>query len=420
MRANVQVARVPAIHATTVAKQNAGVTGVADEMVMPNAKVLSPAAQARLKAAYDGLKKAVAEHQTWLDGTLVPGAKGDFRIGAKLFDEKLAFTLNSPLTRKEIREKAEAAVKEVRRAMYAISLKALAQAGKPVAAPNVTTPELEQETIEAALDLAYAQKSPRDKLVETCTAALNRATEFVRAKDFITLPDAPVQVVTMPVFAQGVAVAYCDSPGPLDNKLKTYFDISPIPADWTPQQADSFLRENNLFGIQDIAVHEAMPGHYVQIWHSNKNPSMIRSVLSSGSFVEGWAVYAEKMMIDQGFRSDEPLAALAMWKVRLRTVTNAILDQAIHVDGMSQADAMTMMTKNAFQQEREAAGKWVRAQMSSTQLSTYFVGVSEHDAIRAEAEKRPGFALKAYHDKVLSYGSPSARYVRALMFGEGI
>jgi len=420
MRANVVVARVPQVHATTVAKQNAGVVGVADEMVMPNASALDAAGQARLKAAYAGLKTAVAEHQSWLDGTLVPGAKGDFRIGAKLFDEKLAYTLDSPLTRKEIRQKAEAAVKDVRAAMYKVSRKALAgQAGTPPM-PDAPTLAQEQAVIEAALDLCYAQKAPHDKVVEACTAALDRAAAFVKAKDLITLPDSPVQVVTMPVFAQGVAVAYCDSPGPLDKKLKTYFDVSPIPADWTPQQADSFLRENNLYAIQDMSVHEAMPGHYVQIWHANQNSSMVRGVLGSGSFIEGWAVYAEKMMIEEGLRSDEPLVELAMWKVRLRTVTNSILDQALHVDGISRDDAMTLMTKTAFQQEREAAGKWVRAQMSSTQLSTYFVGVSEHDAMRAEAERRGGFVLKAYHDKVLSYGSPPARYVRALMFGEDV
>jgi uncharacterized protein (DUF885 family) len=413
MRANLVVARVPEIHAKTASKQLPGVLSVVDEMVTPNAAALDAAGKARLTAAVDGLKKAVAAHQAWIDGTLVPGAKGDFRIGAKLFDEKLAFTLNSPMTRQEIREKAEFAVQETRGAMYLMSLKAL---GRVIEKPGIVTPAQQQETIEAALELAYAQKPPADKVVESCTEALSRATDFVRSKDLVTLPDAPVAVETMPVFSQGVAVAYCNSPGPLDKGLKTYVDVSPIPKDWTKEQADSFLREYNLFGIQDVAVHEAMPGHYLQLWHSNRYPSVVRAVLGSGSFIEGWAVYSEKMMVDEGFRKDEPLNALCMLKVRLRTITNAILDQAVHVDGISQADAMTLMTKTAFQQEREAAGKWVRAQLSSTQLSTYFVGVSEHDALRAEAEKRPGFNLKAYHDQVLSYGSPPARYVRALMF----
>ncbi len=407
MRAALVPARVPLVHAQTVAKQNGGVVEVVESMVLPHADALGAADQARLTAAAAKLKAAVAEHQTWLDNTLVPNAKGDFRIGAKLFDEKLVFTLNSTLSRKEIREQADAAVKTTRAAMYAVSRKAFAQRNMPVVTPNVITPEHQQTTIEAALALAYAQRSPRDKVVETAEKALALATDFVRAHDLITLPDAPVAVVLMPKFAQGVAVAYCDSPGPLDKGMKTYFDVSPIPDDWTQEQADSFLREYNTLGIHDIAVHEAMPGHYVQLWHSNKCPSMIRAVLGSGSFIEGWAVYAEGMMVEQGFRADEPLYQLVQLKVLLRTVTNAILDQMVHVDGISKEDAMTLMTRTAFQQEREAAGKWTRASLSSTQLSTYFVGVSEHNAIRAEAERRAGtgFDLKTYHDKVLSYGS---------------
>ena len=202
--------------------------------------------------------------------------------------------------------------------------------------------------------------------------------------------------------------------------MDTFVAVDPLPDSCTEAQTVSYLREYNSRAIHELIVHEAMPGHYVQLWHANQYPSVLRAVLGSGSFIEGWAVYAEAMMVESGFRADEPLVKLAQLKVRLRTITNAILDQAIHVDGMSQADAMTLMTKTAFQQEREAAGKWVRAQLSSTQLSTYFVGVTEHDAIRAEATRRGGFALKAYHDKVLSYGSAPARYVKALMFDEAI
>jgi uncharacterized protein (DUF885 family) len=422
MRANLVPARVPPVHANTVAKQNSGVTELVNSMIVVHSDALKPADQARLAKAADTLKKAVAEHQVWLDKTLVPGAKGNFRIGARLFDEKLAFTLNSPMSRKDIRDKAEAAVVVTRAKMYEVSLKALAGAKDAPPMPDAPTPAQQQAVIEAALALAYAQKPPRDKVVDASKEALARATDFVRTKNLITLPDAPVAVVTMPVFAQGVAVAYCDSPGPFDKNMSTFFDVSPIPADWTDEQTASFLREYNLLGIQDVAVHEAMPGHYVQLWHANKCLSLIRAVLGSGSFVEGWAVYAEGMMVEQGFRGETPLYQLVQLKVLLRTITNSILDQALHVDGISKEDAMKLMTVTAFQQEREANGKWTRASLSSTQLSTYFVGVSEHNAIRAEYERRAGasFNLKTYHDKVLAYGSAPARYVRALMFDEAI
>jgi len=276
--------------------------------------------------------------------------------------------------------------------------------------------------IQAALEIAYADRPERDQVVPTAKSALAAATDFVREHDLITLPDSPVQVILMPEFQRGVTVAYCDSPGPLDKNLSTFFAVSPIPDDWTADQTTSFLREYNRRSIDELSVHEAMPGHYVQLWHSNKNPSIIRAVLSSGSFVEGWAVYYEKMMVDEGFRDHDPLYKLINLKWYLRVIANSLLDQGIQVDGMTREQAMELMTKQAFQEEREAAGKWVRAQLTQAQLPTYFVGVQEHMDLRRDAERRDGakFDLKKYHDTVLSFGSPPARYVHELMFNEPI
>ncbi len=422
MRANLDAARVPLIHAQTVAKQNAGVLSLVDELILPHAAELSEAERKHLDEAVAGLRKAVDEHQAWLDKTLVPNAKGDFRIGQALYDEKLAFALDSPLSRAEIRSRAEAELTRVRAQMYDIARGVLADKPGAPEAPEAPTPEQQQAAIQAALELAYADRPTRDKVVDTAKATLAAATDFVRAKDLITLPDAPVQVILMPEFQRGVAVAYCDSPGPLDKSLDTFYAVSPIPDDWKDEQVTSYLREYNTRSIDELSIHEAMPGHYVQIWHSNKYPSVLRAVLSSGSFVEGWAVYAEKVMADAGYRDKDPLYHLIQLKWYLRTISNAILDQAIHVDGMSREDAMKLMTQTTFQEEREAAGKWVRAQLSSAQLPTYFVGVQEHLDLRKAVEAKEGaaFNLKAYHDKVLSFGSPSARYVRALMLDQPI
>ena len=422
MRANLVLSRVPKIHAETVAKQNKGVLSLIDELIVPHAGELTKADRQHLEAAVAALRKAVDEHQVWLDKTLVPNAKGDFRIGQKLYDEKLAFALDSPLSRAEIRKRAEAELIRVRNEMYTVARGVLAD--KPGAPATPETPSLAQQqaAIQAALELAYADRPTRDKVVETAKATLASATEFVRKKDFITLPDAPVQVILMPEFQRGVAVAYCDSPGPLDKSLDTFYAVSPIPDDWTGKQTTSFLREYNTRSIDELSIHEAMPGHYVQLWHSNKYPSVLRAVLSSGSFVEGWAVYAEKVMVDEGYRNHDPLYRLIQLKWYLRVISNSILDQAIHVDGMSRDDAMKMMTQTTFQEEREAAGKWVRAQLSSAQLPTYFVGVQEHFDLRRAVEQRDGdkFKLKNYHDTVLSFGSPSVRYVRSLMLNEPI
>lgn len=421
-RENLDPARVPLIHAQTVSKQNPGVLSIVDEMMATHADELSGDERARFDAAVAGLRKAVAEQQTWLDQTLVPNAKGDFRIGQKLYDEKLAFALDSPMTRADIRSRAESELKQVRAEMYQIARGVLKDQRAATDMPEAPNAEQEQQTIEAALELAYAERPQREDVVDTAKRTLANATEFVRKHDLITLPDAPVKVILMPEFQRGVSVAYCDSPGPLDKGLDTFYAVSPIPDDWKPEQVTSFLKEYNTRSIDELGIHEAMPGHYVQIWHSNKYPSMLRAVLSSGSFVEGWAVYAEMMMAKAGYLDNDPLYHLIQKKWYLRAIANAILDQAIQVDGMSEADAMQLMMEGTFQQEREAAGKWTRARLDSTQLPTYFVGVQEHLDLRKAYEAKVGakFNLKQYHDTELSFGSPPVRYVRALMLDEPI
>jgi len=245
-----------------------------------------------------------------------------------------------------------------------------------------------------------------------------QARDFVRSKDFVSVYDDPLDIIPMPEFQRGVALAYCDAPGPLDKGQKSFFAVSPIPADWTDSQANSYLREYNNRSIDDLTFHEAMPGHYLQFTHANRYDSPLRAVLASSTFVEGWAVYAERLMVEQGFRDGDPLMRLIQLKWYLRSVANAIIDQAVHVEGMSREAAMQLMMHDTFQEEREAAGKWVRAQLTSAQLPTYFVGVQEHLALRDEARQRWGraFTLKRYHDAVLSFGEPPVRYVRELMF----
>jgi uncharacterized protein (DUF885 family) len=421
-RANLVPARVSAIHAETAVKQNSGVLSLVDGLIVPQLGSLPPADRARLEAAIAGTRVAVQEHQRWLEGTLLPAAKGDFRIGQELYDQKLAFALMSPLSRQDIRARAESEVVRVRKEMYEVARKVLAGREGAPALPASPTPAEQQAAIAAALDLAYAERPSRDGVVDLAKATLAETTEFVRRSGFVGMPDEPLEVILMPEFQRGVIVAYCDPPGPLDRGQRTFYAVSPLPDDWTDAQVGSFLREYNSRSIAELTIHEAMPGHYLQIAHANRYPSVLRAALYSGPFVEGWAVYAERVMQDEGFRRDDPLMHLIQLKWYLRAVTNAIIDSAIHVDGMSRDDAMRLMTETGFQEQSEAAGKWVRAQLTAAQLSTYFVGYLEHADLRAEAEQRWGkeFQARRYHDQALSYGSPPVRFVRQLMFDEPI
>ena len=421
-RANLDPARVPKVHAETVARQNAGILSIVETFITPNLHLLSAADREKAEAATVALKEAVDAHQKWLDETLVPNAKGEFRIGAALYDQKLQFALLSSLSRADIKQRAEGELVRVRGEMYGIARQVLKDRPGAPELPDSPTPEQQQKAIEAALELAYAERPARDKVVPDAEAALAHATEFVRTKDLVTLPDAPVEIIEMPEFQRGVAVAYCDSPGPLDKNLKTFYAVSPIPEDWDQAQVDSFLREYNSRMIHLLSIHEGTPGHYLEGWHSAKFPSTLRAVLRSGMFAEGWAVYTEKMMADAGYLDNDPLFRLVQLKFYLRTIANAILDQGVHVDGWSREQAMDLMVRQTFQQEREAAGKWTRAQLTSAQLPTYFVGVQEHFDTRKAVEQKLGadFNLKAYHDQVLSYGAPPVRFVRELMLDQPI
>jgi uncharacterized protein (DUF885 family) len=431
-RASLDPARVPKPHAEVYAAQTGSLFSGLSEMLVPKPDNMNAKAKAEFDKALSEIRdlgapmvafsNAVEEHQRWIDTVLLPQAKGEFRAGAARFDRQLSYTLMSPLSRADIRSRADKAVIDVRARMYTVASKALAGKADAPPLPAAPTPEQQQVAIRAALDLAAADRPARDKLVETSTTATAIAREFLVRRDLIKLPDGPVRIILMPEFQRGFAVAYCDSPGPLDKNLDTFYAVSPIPDDWTEEQATSFTREYNNRGIQDIAVHEAMPGHYVQIFHSNTHPSLLRAILSSGSFVEGWAVYAETMMVEEGFLADDPLYELSQLKVLLRTITNAIIDQAIHVDGWTREQVMTFLTQTAFQEEREAAGKYRRAQLSVTQLSTYFVGFTEHMEARAAAKVKQGvaFNLRDYHNGILAFGSPPMRFARALYLGEGI
>jgi uncharacterized protein (DUF885 family) len=412
-------ARVPLIHAQTAAKQNPGIDSLVDE-ILAKKDALPAADQARLERAAAAAKAAVAQHQEWLDKTLVPKAKGNERIGAALYDEKLRLALNSPLSRQEIRTRAERELQSLRAKMYDVASGMIkGDAGAPPAPAN-PTPDQQQAVIEAGLAKVYADVPPRDQVLPFAKGTLEEAIAFARAKDVVGFPTSNFGVIEMPEYARGVAVAYADMPGALEKDQRGYYDVMPIPSDWSDEQTASFLREYNKWAIHELTIHEAVPGHLLQLAHSNQYKSKLRGVLQSGPMIEGWACYSQDVMADSGYLNRDPRYLLAHYKFQMRMPVNAIIDQDFHTGKLTREQAIELMTRQAFQQEREAAGKWVRLQLSSAQLPTYFVGYQEWKDFRAAAEKRPGFNLRRFHDAALSHGSPPVRFVRQLELGEPI
>lgn len=400
----------PRIHTETAIRQTAGAIDLVQTGLEP-LLVQAPALRAELAPAQAAAIAALTRYKAWLENDMLPHANGSFRLGPEKFREKLRLTLDSDLSPETILARAEREIVRTTEAMYATA--------RPLYQkyfPQATAAELADRprVIRAVLDRLADQHADDATVVARAKAITDEATAFVRAHELITLPDTPLQVIELPEFQRGVAIAYCDPPGALEPNGKTFFKVSPTPADWTPERKRSFYREYNDYMLRDLTVHEAMPGHYVQLAHGNqfRAPTLVRAIWWSGSFVEGWAVYAERMMAEAGYGGPE--VRMQQLKMRLRAIINAILDQKIQGGNMTEQEALDLMMKRGFQEEGEAVGKWRRACQSSTQLSTYFVGTIEHDDMRAAAEKKwgPAFNLKKYHDTVLSFGSPPVKYVR--------
>ena len=409
--------RVPRVHAETAIAQQRGIATLIDAVVLPHVETLDGEPRAALEAAIATARASANEHAVWLEETLLPAATGDFRLGIETYNRKLGYALNAKITAATVRRLAEQEYQRVRDEMYTVARAVYAQRYPQTRFPDQPTDAYRQAIIRAALEMAYADAPPRDGVVALARASLDATSDFVREHNIVRIPEDPVEIILMPAFRRGIALAYCDAPGPLDQGLATYYAVSPIPPAWTDQQTASFLREYNVRSVHNLTIHEAMPGHYLQLAHANEHPSVLRAILSSAPFIEGWAVYGESVMVAAGYYDGDPLMRLIQLKWYLRAVINAILDQAVHIDDMTRDEAMQLMIEGGFQEEREAAGKWIRAQLTSAQLSTYFVGYQQHAALRRDIEALDGesFTLRAYHDEVLSFGSPPVRYVRERM-----
>ena len=412
-KANLQ--HPPRIHTETAIEQTQGAINLVRTDLAP---LLDQAPQMKKELAPLQDKTAVAleDYKKWLQNDLLPRSDGNFRLGAEKYRKKLRFALASDLPMEEIMKRAKADLEQTQTAIYETALplyKKYFPNADPAAAGLA-----DKHKVTAAVLGKLAEQHPNDAtVVDYAKKITAEATGFVNQHDLVAVPNVTLDVIAMPEFKRGVAIAYCDAPGPLEKNGKTFFAVAPTPKDWSKERKESFFREYNNYMIRDLTVHEAMPGHFLQLARSNefRAPTLVRAIFQSGPFIEGWAVYCEQVMAEQGYGGPE--VKMQQLKMRLRAICNAILDQSIHAGNMSEQEAMDLMTKEAYQQEGEAVAKWKRARLTSAQLSTYFVGATEHLDLRAAEQKKLGdqFNLKKYNDQVISYGSPPVKYVRELM-----
>jgi uncharacterized protein (DUF885 family) len=335
-----------------------------------------------------------------------------FRIGKDLYEQKFALEIQSASTAEETYRKALAAREELLARMDTLSDELW-----PRHLPGVAKPQDRLRKIGMMIAKLSERHVARENFFPEIRRQIPLLAEWVAKKDLLTLdPDKPLVVRETPLYQRGVAGASIDAPGPYRPKDKTYYNVTPLDG-LTPEQAESTLREYNEWILQILNIHEAIPGHYAQLVHANRSPSMVKSLFGNGAMVEGWAVYSERMMLESGYGDNAPEMWLMYSKWNLRSVTNTILDYSVHVLGMEQDAAMDLLVRQAFQTRREAEEKWRRVTLSSVQLTSYFSGYAEIMALREQRKAKLGerFDLKQFHDQFLSYGNAPVKMIGELM-----
>jgi uncharacterized protein (DUF885 family) len=415
-RANLTSGRGRAVARFHVEKAIETIPGVADlcRTAVDMAADLDDAGRVRVQAAADPAIAAVDAFVGWLRDDLLPTADGDFRLGRELYERKFHHALKATISPGELEERATRAYDEIRAEMLRLARELwTAWIG------DEPMPDDPDGLTRRVLDAIGNDHPQADELLDCCRAEHDRILAFVRERELIGLSDDPLQIIWTPPFLRAFGGAMLIPPGPLDRGLDSFFAITPPPESWTDEQVTSMLRENNGRALRILTIHEATPGHYLQLAWSNRCDSLARAVFASGVFAEGWAVYVTQVMMDVGYGADDPALLLAHWKYFLRACTNTLMDIRIHTGTMTEEEAMSMMVSGGFQEESEAAEKWNRARLSSTQLCSYFLGFQEMTELEREARRRSGeaFEWRPFLESVISHGTPPMAVIRDILYG---
>jgi uncharacterized protein (DUF885 family) len=358
--------------------------------------------------AVDGYVAFLTELDKQMDST----GRRTFRLGKDLYEQKFAYEVQSGSTAEQTYRKALAAREELLANMEKTADELWDKTMGGAAKPADRFAKIGQ-----VIDKLSARHVAREDFVKEIQRQIPLLQDWVISHDLLTLdPKKPLQVRATPAYQAGVAGASIDAPGPYRPQDRTWYNVTPLDGA-TPEAAESSLREYNYWILQILNIHEAIPGHYAQLVYANKSPSIIKSIFGNGAMVEGWAVYGERMMLESGYGDNAPEMWLMYSKWNLRSVTNTILDYSVHVLGMTEEQALDLLTRQAFQTRSEAVEKWHRVQVSSVQLTSYFSGYSEIMELREQRKQALGskFNLKEFHEQFLSYGSAPVRVIRDLM-----
>lgn len=407
---------VSRFHAEKAVERMSGVADLVGLAVGEAEAIDDAAILAEVQLAAGIATAAIEEWTKWLRDELLPTVDGDFRLGPELYAGKFRHSLKTAVTPKELEAMAVAEYDATR-----VEMTKIARSIWTDWMGDAPPPESDDEAVRSVLD-AIAVDHPRaEELLDFCREENQRIEAFVAERDVIGLTEEPMQIIWTPGFLRAFGGAMLIAPGPLDRGLASFFAITPVNEAWPSERRESYLREDNARMLRLLTIHEAVPGHYLQLAYSNRCPSLVRAIFRSGVFAEGWAVYITQVMMDLGYGADDPALMLVHWKFYLRSATNALMDIRIQSGSMDEEEAMRLMVEGGFQEEGEAAAKWDRARLSSTQLCEYFLGSVEMHGLEREARRRAEaegteFVYRPFLESVLAHGSPSLPVMRNILF----
>lgn len=407
----------------TAVEENEGNIG----MIQGPVKTLVPAAGPLAERYQRVAPQAVAalqEFNHWLETDLAKRAKTTWRLGRRFYAPKLRYALGTDLTPEQVLRDAERELVRARAEMLRRATPLHAEWFPTHADHSDLRGEArENKIIGEVLERISQDHAARGELFAEAKQNLAELTRFLGEKGLFSLSGREnLQVIETPVFLRGIlGVAAFWSAPPLQPELGAFYMVTPIPDAWSAEQAESKLREYNRFSFQILSMHEALPGHYLQFEHANNleppGRRLLRNVFGNGPYVEGWAVYVQDVMVQEGYLGSDPRLALVNYKWMLRMLANAILDVRMQTGRMTDKQALDLMMNSTFQERAEAEGKLRRAQLSSTQLPSYFLGWREWWRLRRDCERQQGaqFSLADFHERALAEGPVNLRSLRRLL-----
>lgn len=337
-----------------------------------------------------------------------------FRIGKELFTAKFKYDLATDFTPEQIYQKATAD-----KQFYHKKMTATANQLWSKYYPKENKPTDSLKLVQMVLDKIQLQHAKPVNFFDSLTNQVHRLKKFIVEKDLFNFDTAapPIKVRIMPAYARGFSVASAEFTPPYQKSGTTYYNIDDLTL-YTPEKAESVLKEYNNYASQLLSIHEAVPGHCVQgIYNNKKSPDVVRSVFQNGAMIEGWAVYTENMMLENGWGNHSLEMDLVHDKLKLRELANVIIDYELQCLNKPKEDLIHLMVNECFQTNAQAKEKYHRATVSQVQLCSYYAGSTAIQALREDYKKKMGdkYSLKDFHETFLSFGSSPVKYIRERM-----